>query len=199
MSGSPKFLIVEDDIAVARAVARALRPRPAVIAISARKALSFLDDNPGNPLIIDVRLPDGSGFDVLDRARAHDPLVDALMMSGEASFVNRAFEDNVHFIQKPVGAPLIVAFAERVEERNRARRARVAVRLNVWTNTFHLTPSEREVLHTVTIIGVARKDLAERLAKSEETIKTQVHRLLAKTEHQTLLDAALALLRESVE
>src|SRR5665213_3335753 len=92
MSQLPKILVVEDDDAVARSIARAVRRHACVArARSVAEAIQLLDTEGSLPLILDVKLTDGSGFDVLSYARSIDRHVPALVLSGDSTYVNRAY------------------------------------------------------------------------------------------------------------
>ncbi len=151
------FLIVEDDRAVARTVARALRPRTSTILTSVREAIGALEGSGHAALVIDVRRPEGSGFAVLEHARTRDPFVDALVMSGDARFANSAYDANVTFGWKRVESARSAAFAVRVGERRRTRDIRITAVLDQWTSAYGLTPSERDLLRATALEGASRK------------------------------------------
>ena len=79
-------LIVEDDKGLCAAIAReALRWGSEVIqAHSAKEALERLAANPAL-LIVDVRLPDGNGLDVVEAAGQRRPVPTMIAISGQAS------------------------------------------------------------------------------------------------------------------
>lgn len=81
-----RVLVVEDHAPLRRAIAASLRERGFTVleAGTTLGALALLDPPP-DLLICDVCLPDGSGFDVLDRAACLSPAPLRVAVSGEAS------------------------------------------------------------------------------------------------------------------
>lgn len=193
------ILVVEDDPAVVRGIARGLRAEASVESVgSVVTAIEFLDRHGPKPLVVDVRLPDGSGFDVVAYARGLDTRVAALAMSGDATFGNRAHALHVKFLQKPVEIPLLVQFVRDAFHPKRIVREAVKRVPARWLAKYDLTPSEHALLNAAAVRGIARRDLADALGKSEDTVKTQIRKLLAKTGHELLSDAKEAMLREAL-
>lgn len=81
-----RVLVVEDNRDVRHAIARMLAGLGAQVleAATAREAVALLQPAP-DALIIDVRLPDGSAFDVLEAAQAVWPAPVKIGISGVAS------------------------------------------------------------------------------------------------------------------
>lgn len=81
-----KVVIVEDDAVLRRALSRALRDWGAQVteAESVTTALACLAQRP-ELVVLDVRLPDGSGIDVARAALRTHPVPLMVAMSGEAS------------------------------------------------------------------------------------------------------------------
>jgi CheY-like chemotaxis protein len=106
------ILLVDDEEAIVEELGRFLRRRghEVVAAGGVDAALRALDnDGPFDVVLTDLRMPDGTGLDVVRacRARPH-PRPAALVMSGHAgrADIAQAREDGaLHFFPKPVSLP----------------------------------------------------------------------------------------------
>src|SRR5687768_12204925 len=79
----PRFLVVEDDNSVGRALVGAIRASAdGELAISLQAARTALEDRQYTGLILDVNLPDGSGLDLLAAIRATQPALPVLVVTG---------------------------------------------------------------------------------------------------------------------
>src|SRR5262245_20552092 len=80
-------LVVEDNRALGRTLAALLAPVCAQIALAPSVAGAWREFEKGPPdlLLTDVRLPDGSAFDVVERANALEPMPVVIALSGEAT------------------------------------------------------------------------------------------------------------------
>jgi DNA-binding response OmpR family regulator len=77
-----RILIVEDDPALVHAIERNLSVRgyETQSAASVAQALAALDDGPPDLLLLDIDLPDGSGWEVLRALRAAGPSKTAVIV-----------------------------------------------------------------------------------------------------------------------
>lgn len=82
-----RILIVDDEPSVCHLVRRILSVEGAEIleARSGKDALRLARTCPVDLLVVDVRLPDLSGLEVLRRVRRIDPTVPVIMLSGHGS------------------------------------------------------------------------------------------------------------------
>src|SRR5450432_3152563 len=97
------FLIVEDDEAVARGLARWLALRGPVECVgTVAEGRAALEGKAWAGAVIDISLPDGSGFEVLELARSMD--VPSLVLTGHLNrdFANRAFDLGASYVVKPI-------------------------------------------------------------------------------------------------
>jgi len=111
-----RVLIVEDDKALCGALARvASRWGDEILqAHRVSDALELLDTNP-TLLIIDVRMPDGSGLDVVEAASQRRPVPTMVAVSGEASPEEsfRLAQAGVRaYLAKPLGLGEFVSLVE---------------------------------------------------------------------------------------
>jgi two-component system, NtrC family, response regulator AtoC len=123
----PTLLIVEDETVLARTLTRAFTSRGWTVhhaagAADARRATSTL---PADVVLLDLRLPDGSGLDVLADIGASAPDVPVVMMTGHGSVaeaveaMKRGARD---FVQKPFELDEIRLKVERALGATRVRR-----------------------------------------------------------------------------
>lgn len=108
-AGSERLLVVDDDEALARVMARNLRGRgfECDVALSGAEARKLLETQQYALALLDVRLPDESGYGLLEHLRAIRPDTAVVMISGvdDADLGKAALEHgaNAYFV-KPVGA-----------------------------------------------------------------------------------------------
>src|SRR5690349_5873297 len=94
MSSSPRFLVLEDDPLVARSIAKWFADHGEVESVaSVREAVQRLSEGRTfTAAILDVRLPDGSGLEVLSHIRSSGSALPVLMVTAhnDREFINRA-------------------------------------------------------------------------------------------------------------
>ena len=85
-----RVLVVEDDETVADVMVEVLRDEPLEIAVaaSAEEALRMIAEHCPDLILTDLSLPGKSGLDVMRQARAIDPEVAVVLMTGHASVQN---------------------------------------------------------------------------------------------------------------
>jgi DNA-binding NarL/FixJ family response regulator len=146
--------------------------------------------------VIDVRLGDGSGLDVLATARrtyAHTP---AVVLSGslDRAAVNRAAVLNARFVCKPCGTEELAPFLSDVLTRATGDRIYAATE---WArHRWGLSPREAEIVEA-TLRGRGRDEYVETAGMSVNTFKTHVRKLLEKADYENLSSLAIDLLSQS--
>jgi DNA-binding NarL/FixJ family response regulator len=196
----PRFLVVEDDAAVAGALAIWLRPYgDTLIAGTVRAGLQFVEQStqPWTLFIIDIRMPDGLGLNVLRAARNRHARTSALVLTGSSdrAHINAACELGAFYLVKdemtlaPGGD--FVRFV--IEALPLSSRLQYATRQ--WRMLYGLTMAEADIL-VRTALGDCRDTIAHHRESTLGTIKTQIESLLRKTKDGSLKDAAIRLLRE---
>lgn len=101
-----RVLIVEDEVALGRMVGMVLREHDLVMAVDIDQALAALRESPVDVVVLDLMLPDGSGFDVLARVRETDlgaaPRIIVVSALGDEETRVRALEMGADdFVGKP--------------------------------------------------------------------------------------------------
>jgi len=101
------LLIVEDEAVLARNLARAFTARGLEVhhSATAAEARQAAVAAPPDVVLLDLRLPDGSGLDVLDALVAQDPSLPVIMMTAYGSVadaVNAMQRGARDYVQKPL-------------------------------------------------------------------------------------------------
>ena len=134
-----RLLIVEDVLPLAiqyRVMAKPLGVE-IVTTASVREALSHVNNGPWHAALVDINLPDGSGFEVMEAMTRRWPHCAVIVVSGEDSIdnaVRAAHAGAMDFIEKPVEADRLqitlrnglqaASLAQRVEKLEQAEPAK---------------------------------------------------------------------------
>jgi hypothetical protein len=128
------ILVVDDDSQMLRTIGDILRFRgyDAVGAASANESLRVVEGGRIPPAIalIDLKLPDMDGIELVARLRAIAPLVEVVILTGHASVdsaVRALREQSYDYLVKPVHPDNLVASIDRAGDRWQRRRAELAL------------------------------------------------------------------------
>jgi DNA-binding NarL/FixJ family response regulator len=175
-------LLVEDDAMVSSWVRMAFEGcaiRIAGTAVSAAEALALADRRHVDVLLVDYRLPDGRGTELIRDLRLNGIAAPALLMTAneENGFNEAAREAGAQgTVLKTGSADELVGAVRRVHEGEPAYDARHPRRL---PGKNALSPREREVLRLVAA-GSTNLQIAEELGVGAETVKTLLARTFSK-------------------
>lgn len=108
------FLVVDDDASFARVLTRALNRRgiDACSACNMSEALEQAQANPLTRALIDLKLADESGLDVISALKLARPELDIVMLTGYSSIataVEAVKRGALNYLCKPVGIEEILA------------------------------------------------------------------------------------------
>ena len=194
-SGRPTFLVVEDEEIAVRAMRVLLAPHGRIVfAATARDAARLIGSRAEwGAFFIDLGLPDGSGLDVLARARPDHPTTPAMILTGalDANAINTAFDLDADYVVKPVRKARIVHFL--TDHASFPARLRDAVAR--WRAHYALSDAEADVLLRAAL-GRPREAIAEARGCSPATIRTHITNLLKKMGDEALHMAVARLLRD---
>lgn len=196
MGGLISFLIVDDEPLVQRALSSVLRRYGACSAsVSAAGALSELGRS-WDGLLIDVRLKDGSGLDVLASARRRKIRAPAVVLSGriDHEIVNRAAALDARLVSKPCGTEELAPFLADVLLRKTNDRAYAAAERA--RHRWSLSEREVDILDHALRARSREQYLALR-GMAQNTYKTHVRKLLEKSDYANLSTLAIDLLGEN--
>ncbi len=120
---SPLVLMVEDEEDVLRINARILRRRGCRVltAASCAEAYALLSDHEPELLILDVMLPDGSGFDICRRVRSVSE-VPVIFLTGKTDISDKVEglgSGGDYYLTKPYDPDELIAVSTRLVKRQR--------------------------------------------------------------------------------
>ncbi len=136
----PDILLVEDKESLRRVLRLTLENAGYTVAeaADARVAAQEITRAPFRLVLTDLRMPHGSGLDVLRAAKAADPDVPVVVMTAYGSIDEavQAMKDGAHdFLQKPVDSNHLLLLIERVLEQARLRTENVLLR-EEWSRRY---------------------------------------------------------------
>jgi sigma-B regulation protein RsbU (phosphoserine phosphatase) len=123
-----RLLVVDDEPGMLRAVERILSPHYDVqCAADAVQALAAAAAQPPDLGILDIRMPEIDGFELMARLRAVSPTTDFILMTGSATEPDRKLvrairEEAFYFIQKPFDREVLETLVARCLELRRLAR-----------------------------------------------------------------------------
>jgi DNA-binding response OmpR family regulator len=170
------IMVVEDDDATRAFLADNLRADSygVVAAANARQALNLLEVKDCDLMLLDVMLPDASGFELCRRlrdadglAQRVDPLLPVIMLTGRASETDRVrgFARGADdYLVKPFHYPELAARIGAVLRRSRERRAQGVLQVG----ELRVDPVAREVRLGERRIGLSAKEFALLRTLAEE-------------------------------
>ena len=136
----PDILLVEDKDSLRRVLQLTLEAAGYTVteAADARAAFAEIARQPHRLVLTDLRLPHGTGLDVLRAARAADPNVPVVVMTAYGSIDEavQAMKDGAQdFLQKPVDSNHLLLLVERALEAARLRTENILLR-EEWARRY---------------------------------------------------------------
>jgi DNA-binding NtrC family response regulator len=136
----PDILLVEDKDSLRRVLRLTLEAAGYTVTESAdaRSATAEISRVPHRLVLTDLRMPHGSGLDVLRATRAADPEVPVVVMTAYGSIDEavQAMKDGAHdFLQKPVDSNHLLLLVERALEQARLRTENILLR-EEWSRRY---------------------------------------------------------------
>lgn len=134
------ILIVEDKDALRRVMRLTLEGAGYSVAEAsdARSAINDISSVRYKLILTDLRMPNGTGLDVLRAARSADPEVPVIVMTafGSIDEAVQAMKDGAHdFLQKPVDSNHLILLVERALDQARLRTENVLLR-EEWSRRY---------------------------------------------------------------
>jgi DNA-binding NtrC family response regulator len=165
----PDILLVEDKDSLRRVMRLTLEHAGYGVteAADARSALNEISTTRHSLVLTDLRMPNGSGLDVLRAARAADADVPVIVMTafGSIDEAVQAMKDGAHdFLQKPVDSNHLLLLVERALEQARLRTENVLLR-EEWSKRYGFP----KILGESEVIKRAVAD-TQRVAQTEATV-----------------------------
>ncbi|HKY26859.1 MAG TPA: sigma-54 dependent transcriptional regulator [Pyrinomonadaceae bacterium] len=136
----PDILLVEDKESLRRVLRLTLEKAGYTIteAADARTAINEISRAPHRLVLTDLRMPNGSGLDVLRAARTADGDVPVIVMTafGSIDEAVQAMKDGAHdFLQKPVDSNHLLLLVDRALEQARLRTESILLR-EEWSRRY---------------------------------------------------------------
>jgi two-component system response regulator FixJ len=196
----PKTVCIIDDDDAVRDSLQALLGNSNFSVTTYADASSFLENYQPekiNCALVDVRMPDIDGIELLERLTQQDPVPPIIIITGhgEVEMAVKALKIGAFdFIEKPFEPDALIErvnAAVRWGESNRAKKQKIN---EAQERISALTPRETDVLRCL-LAGLSNKATAKKLALSPRTI--EVHR--ARVMEKTKVDSLSHLVRLSVQ
>jgi DNA-binding NarL/FixJ family response regulator len=179
-----RVLVVEDDIGVLRSLARWFRLHTDSEIIECSTVAQARGVRPSlAAAIVDWRLPDGDGLELVGELRATSPDVEALVVTASTSseVVNRAHLLGASVVRKPCLEGNLRELVRRVG----ARPPRPPPGWTVERAVDHLaaslglTPQQQRIV-ALRAHGVRRAELADALQLAESTVRSHVREIVTR-------------------
>jgi sigma-B regulation protein RsbU (phosphoserine phosphatase) len=125
-----RILVVDDDPGMIRAVARVLgRLHDVTTYVSPTEALDEVGALTPDIAIVDIRMPEMDGFELMQRLLARQPDLDVILMTGnavepEANLIRAIEAGAFYFIQKPFDRRVLLTLVDRCLQVRRLQRER---------------------------------------------------------------------------
>jgi FixJ family two-component response regulator len=135
-------------------------------------------------LVLDVRLPDGSGLDLPDELRNLDVPLPIIFITGHGTIpmsVRAMKSGALEFLTKPFREEDLLGAVKVALQRDRLARADRSEQVDARRRIERLTPREHEVLALV-VAGKMNKQIAADLGTAEQTVKQHRGRVMRKLE-----------------
>jgi two-component system, NtrC family, response regulator AtoC len=165
VSGSYRVLLAEDEATFARLLARFLQERGhEVLACSTGKAtLAALDQREWDAVLLDLKLPDASGVDILERLRREHEDLQTIMLTGFAnveSAISSMRLGAFDYLTKPPNFEELAVRVERAGEKTQLlrenRRLRFQAGRGLAGEILTRSPAMAEVLRTLQKVAAAQ-------------------------------------------
>ncbi len=167
------ILIIDDEVAIATAFAMFFRhdgQHTVAEAYTGAEGIAAYERLRPDLVLLDVRLPDMTGFDVLAAIREHNPVVIMVTAYGDVPMAVDALHKGAeNFLTKPVDLSHLKAAAERALEKAQLRR------LSRWLTekrgaerglVFGSSPAMRELQAQIQLLGASDRTTALVLGES---------------------------------
>jgi FixJ family two-component response regulator len=188
----PVVFIVDDDSSVRRSLERLIQS-VGLTAKSFASAEQFIQSGHREEtgcLVLDVRMPEISGLDLQEKLSGAGILLPIIFISGHATVpmsVRAMKAGAMDFLQKPFGEQDLLDAVYRAIDRCRQVNTEREELKKIQARLLSLTPREYEVFACV-ITGMPNKNIADRLATAEKTIKVHRASIMKKMGAQSLAD-----------
>jgi DNA-binding NarL/FixJ family response regulator len=150
--------------------------------------------------LVDLRLPDMTGFDLIKKIKAKSPNARIIVLSSHEGDVDiqRAMEAGAHgYVVKGMVRGELLEIIRSVHAGKRRLPAAVAQKLAEHMADEAISPRELEVL-SLMAAGKRNKEIAGELSIAEDTVKMHVRNILSKLQVSDRTEAVTIALRRGI-
>jgi DNA-binding NarL/FixJ family response regulator len=182
---SIEVLIVDDHPMVREGLAGVLaRHNMKIVGLAAngRQAVEMYAAHRPDVMLLDLRLPDQSGFDVISTILKADPRANIVVLSsaqGDASIYNAIRLGVRGYLLKGIDGVTLAQQVRRVAAGGNCLSQETAEKLTQYISSQKLSDREIEVLGLISQ-GKSNKEIAELIFVTENTVKMHVKKILLK-------------------
>jgi FixJ family two-component response regulator len=186
----PTVFIIDDDSDARRALGAlvgSMRLEARAYA-SAGEFLGAYDGSAAGCVLLEIRLPDISGLDLIERFRQQGILLPVIVVSahGDVPTVVRAMKAGaVDFLEKPCREQQLWQSVHEAIRRDAANRKRLARQRTVHRRLATLTEGEQDVLRRL-VAGETNREIAGDLGLSVRTIEVRRSKVMQKMKANSL-------------
>ncbi|MFC7513635.1 response regulator transcription factor [Herbaspirillum sp. GCM10030257] len=186
----PVVHLVDDDDAVRRGLSLLLSTvgmRVLPHANTDQFLREFDPDRPG-AIVLDVRMPGGSGMALLDRLAAMGVTQPIIILTGHGTvdLCRRAFKAGAtEFLEKPVDDEVLIDALQRALSDHLLNRSRKEAERTARERFARLSAREREVLELL-VAGMTNREIGHALDLSPRTVEVHRAHVIEKLEAETL-------------
>jgi len=182
--------VVDDDDNIRRTIRTVLENEGHVVEDYAAGEAFLAAYRPGRDgcLLIDAYLPGMGGLELLQRLRDAGDQLTAIVITGHSDVpmaVQAMKAGALDFIEKPIGAPELLASIERALEQSRDSGKLFAWREDATKHVSSLTPRQRQVMELV-LAGHPSKNIAADLGVNQRTVENHRASIMKKTGARSL-------------
>ncbi|MEX2673369.1 MAG: response regulator [Phycisphaeraceae bacterium] len=197
---TPVVTVVDDDPEVRRSLGRLIGSVKLDVTMFGSVADFRRDFDPSRPgcIVLDMRLPDSSGIDLLEELRSAAmtmPVIIITAYGDVASAVRAMHADALDFLEKPFNDQVFLGRVQQAIRLDAARREQQVEREDVRSRVAALTTRERQVMELV-VMGKSNKMVAADLGISQKTAENYRAHLMSKMKAESLAELVRLAMRD---
>ena len=203
-AGKIRVLCVDDHPVVRDGIAAIINLQPDMMlagaAATAGEALEQFFELRPDVALVDLQLPDMSGFDLIKRIKDKSPNARIIVLSSHEGDIDiqRALEAGAQgYVVKGLVREELLETIRSVHAGKRRLPAAVAQKLAEHMADEPISPRELEVLSLMTA-GKRNKEIAGELSIAEDTVKMHVRNILSKLQVNDRTEAVTVALRRGI-